>query len=131
MQQFTEKIRKDLNFLDYVPILFVSAKTGQRTNQILPTALQVQEQRLVRIPTSALNDAIHEAQDKHHATSKSGRSLQMYYATQVRSDPPTFMIYVNDPDLAHFTYKRYLENQLRERFGFIGTPIRFVFKARR
>ncbi len=131
MQQFTEKIRKDLNFMDYVPILFVSAKTGQRTNQILTTALQVQEQRLVRIPTSALNDAIHEAQDKHHATSKSGRSLQMYYATQVRSDPPTFMIYVNDPDLAHFTYKRYLENQLRERFGFIGTPIRFVFKARR
>ncbi len=131
MQQFTEKIRKDLNFLDYVPILFVSAKTGQRTNQILPTALQVQEQRLVRIPTSALNDAIHEAQDKHHATSKSGRSLQMYYATQVRSDPPTFMIYVNDPDLAHFTYKRYLENQLREKFGFVGTPIRFVFKARR
>ena len=131
MQQFTEKVRKDLNFMDYVPILFVSAKTGQRTNQILTTALQVQEQRLVRIPTSALNDAIHEAQDKHHATSKSGRSLQMYYATQVRSDPPTFMIYVNDPDLAHFTYKRYLENQLRERFGFIGTPIRFVFKARR
>ena len=131
MQQFTEKIRKDLNFMDYVPILFVSAKTGQRTNQILTKALQVQEQRLVRIPTSALNDAIHEAQDKHHATSKSGRSLQMYYATQVRSDPPTFMIYVNDPDLAHFTYKRYLENQLRERFGFIGTPIRFVFKARR
>lgn len=131
MQQFTEKIRKDLNFMDYVPILFVSAKTGQRTNQILSTALQVQEQRLVRIPTSALNDAIHEAQDKHHATSKSGRSLQMYYATQVRSDPPTFMIYVNDPDLAHFTYKRYLENQLRERFGFVGTPIRFVFKARR
>ena len=130
MQQFTEKIRKDLNFMDYVPILFVSAKTGQRTNQILTTALQVQEQRLVRIPTSALNDAVHEAQDKHHATSKSGRSLQMYYATQVRSDPPTFMIYVNDPDLAHFTYKRYLENQLRERFGFVGTPIRFVFKAR-
>lgn len=130
MQNFTEQIRKDLNFLDYVPILFISAKTGQRVNQVMETALKVQEQRLVRIPTSALNETIHEAQDKHHATSKSGRSLQMYYATQVRSDPPTFLIYVNDPSLAHFSYKRYLENQLRERFGFIGTPIRFVFKAR-
>ena len=131
MQQYTEKIRKDLNFLDYVPILFISAKTGQRTNQVLSTALKVQEERIARITTSALNEVIHDAQDKHHATSKSGRALQMYYATQVRSDPPTFLIYVNDPNLAHFTYKRYLENQLRERFGFIGTPIRFVFKARR
>lgn len=131
MNEFTEKIRKSLNFMDYVPILFVSAKTGQRVDQILPTALKVQEQRLVRIPTSALNDVIHEAQDKHHAPSRTGRALNMYYATQVRSDPPTFMIYVNDPDLAHFSYKRYLENQLRERFGFEGTPVRFVFKARR
>ena len=131
MQQFTETIRKDLNFMDYVPILFISAKTGQRADQVLPMALKVQEERLARIPTSDLNEAIHDAQDKHHATSKSGRTLQMYYATQVRSDPPTFLIYVNDPELAHFSYKRYLENQLRERFGFIGTPIRFVFKARR
>lgn len=131
MAEYTKKIREDLNFMDYVPILFVSAKTGQRCDQIMKTALEVQEERLARITTSALNDAIHEAQDKHHAPSRSGRSLNMYYATQVRSDPPTFMIYVNDPALVHFSYKRYLENQLRERFGFIGTPIRFVFKARR
>ena len=131
MQTYTEKIRNELNFMPYVPILFVSALTKLRVNQIMPMALQVQEERLVRIKTSALNEVIHEAQDKHHATSKTGRSLSMYYATQVRSDPPTFLIYVNDPALAHFSYKRYIENQIRERFSFIGTPIRIAFKARR
>ncbi|GAP41719.1 ribosome biogenesis GTPase Der [Flexilinea flocculi] len=131
MQAYTEKIRNELNFMPYVPILFVSALTKLRVNQIMPMALQVQEERLVRIKTSALNEVIHEAQDKHHATSKTGRSLSMYYATQVRSDPPTFLIYVNDPALAHFSYKRYIENQIRERFSFIGTPIRIAFKARR
>lgn len=131
MQTYTEKIRNELNFMPYVPILFVSALTKLRINQIMPMALQVQEERLVRIKTSALNEVIHDAQDKHHATSKTGRSLSMYYATQVRSDPPTFLIYVNDPELAHFSYKRYLENQIRERFSFIGTPIRIAFKARR
>jgi GTP-binding protein len=131
MQSYIEKIRNELNFMAYVPILFISAKNGQRVDQVLPTALTVQEERLARITTSKLNDVIHDAQDKHHATSKTGRSLQMYYATQVRSDPPTFMIYVNDPKLAHFSYTRYLENQIRKEFGFIGTPIRIVYKARR
>lgn len=131
MQTYTEKIRQELNFMDYVPILFISAKTNQRVNQVLPTALQVQEERLARITTSALNDIIHQAQDDHHATSKSGRSLQIYYATQVRSDPPTILLHCNDPKLAHFTYTRYLMNRIRERFGFIGTPIRIVYKARR
>lgn len=131
MQTFTEKIRQELNFMDYVPILFISAKTNQRVNQVLPTALQVQEERVARIPTSALNDIIHTAQDEHHATSKSGRSLSIYYGTQVRSDPPTFLLYCNDPKLAHFTYTRYILNRIRERFGFVGTPIRIVYKARR
>lgn len=131
MNEYTKKIRDTLNFMDYVPILFISAKTGQRVDEVMKTALRVQEERLARISTSTLNDVIHEAQDKHHAVSKTGRSLHMYYATQVRSDPPTFIIYVNDPSLAHFTYKRYLENEMRAKFGFIGTPIRFVFKARR
>jgi len=117
--------------MPYVPILFVSALTNQRVNQVIPTALQVQEERLARITTSQLNEVIHDAQDKHHATSRTGRSLQIYYATQVRSDPPTFLIYVNDPKLAHFSYTRYLENQIRKQFGFIGTPIRIVYRARR
>lgn len=131
MQTYTDKIRKELNFMPYVPILFVSALTNQRVNQVIPTALQVQEERLARITTSQLNEVIHDAQDKHHATSKTGRSLQIYYATQVRSDPPTFLIYVNDPKLAHFSYTRYLENQIRKQFGFVGTPIRIVYRARR
>jgi GTPase len=128
---FTERIRQDLNFVDYVPILFISALTGQRVDQVLPLALRVQEERLVRLTTGQINRVIQAAQDAHPAPSKSGKSLRMYYGTQVRSDPPTFMIYCNDPKLAHFTYLRYLENRLRAEYSFIGTPIRIVLKPRR
>lgn len=131
MQLYTDKIRKDLNFISYVPILFISAKSGQRVEQVMPLALKVQEERLARLTTGVLNKILHEAQDSHHATSSSGRSLRIYYGTQVRSDPPTFLIYCNDPKLAHFTYVRYLENQIRKTYPFSGTPIRLVFKARR
>jgi GTP-binding protein len=131
MNAFTEKIRTELKFLPYVPLLFISAKNGQRVDQVLPLALQVQEERLARITTSQLNDIIQEAQDTHQPTSHAGRSLRIYYGTQVRSDPPTFLLYCNDPKLAHFTYIRFLENQIRKRYNFIGTPIRLVLKARR
>jgi GTP-binding protein len=131
MQVFTDRIRQDLNFIDYVPILFISVRTGQRVNQVLPLALKVQEERLARLTTSQLNKILQNAQDAHHATSSSGRSLRMYYGTQVRSDPPTFMIYVNDPKLAHFSYVRYLENSIRKEYPFTGTPIRIVMKPRR
>ncbi len=131
MQAYTEQIRKDLNFIDYTPILFISAKTGQRVEQVMPLALKVQEERLARMTTGQLNKILQNAQDAHHATSKSGKSLRLYYATQVRSDPPTFMIYVNDPKLAHFSYLRYLENSIRKVYPFTGTPIRLVLKPRR
>jgi GTP-binding protein len=131
MEEFTRKIRADLNFMDYVPLLFISAKTGQRVDQVLPTALRVQEERLARLTTSKINAVIHNAQDAHPHPSHAGRQLKMYYGTQVRSDPPTFMIYVNDPKLMHFTYLRYLENQIRAEYGFLGTPIRIVTKSRR
>lgn len=131
MQHYTEQIRRELNFMDYVPILFISALTGQRCDQVLPLALRVQEERLARVTTSSLNQIIHEAQDTHAATSKSGRSLRIYYATQVRSDPPTFMLHVNDPKLAHFSYLRFIENAIRKQYPYIGTPIRLVLKARR
>ncbi len=131
MDMYTKKIRQDLNFMDYVPILFISAKTGQRVEQVLPTALRVQEERLARLSTSQLNKIIQQAQDEHPAPSHNGRSLRMYYGTQVRSDPPTFMIYCNDPALGHFTYLRFLENRIRAEYHFIGTPIRIVLKARR
>jgi len=131
MDEFSKRVRQDLNFMDYVPLLFISAKTGQRVEKVLPLALQVQEERLVRLTTSKINQVIHNAQDAHPAPSLGGRQLKMYYGTQVRSDPPTFMIYVNDPKLAHFSYRRYLENQLRAEYGFLGTPIRIVMKGRK
>ncbi len=131
MEEFTRKIRADLNFVDYVPLLFISVKTGQRMDQVLPLALQVQEERLVRLTTSKINKVLVEAQDMHAAPAHAGRQLKLFYGTQVRSDPPTFMIYVNNPKLMHFSYMRYLENRLREEYGFLGTPIRIVTKGRR
>jgi GTP-binding protein len=131
MQQYTEKIRQELNFMPYVPILFISAKTGQRVDQVLPVALKVQEERLARLTTGQINRILQNAQEKHAATSRSGRALHIYYGTQVRSDPPTFLLFVNDPKLGHFTYLRYLENQIREEYAFTGTPIRLALKARR
>ena len=131
MEEFTAKIRRDLNFMDYVPILFISAKTGQRVDQVLPMALRVQEERLARLTTSTINSIIHKAQDAHPHPTHAGRVLKMFYGTQVRSDPPTFMIYVNEPSLMHFSYLRYIENQIRAEYNFLGTPIRIVTKGRR
>ncbi len=131
MEEYTKKIRNELNFMDYVPILFISAKTGQRVDQVLPMALRVQEERLARLTTSKINQIIHNAQDLHPHPSHAGRVVKMYYGTQVRSDPPTFLIYVNDPTMIHFSYIRYIENKIREEYSFLGTPIRIVTKGRR
>ena len=94
-------------------------------------ALRVQEERLARLTTSTINEIIHKAQDAHPHPTHAGRALKMFYGTQVRSDPPTFLIYVNEPKLMHFSYIRYLENQIRKEYGFLGTPIRIVTKGRR
>ncbi len=131
INEYTAKIRHELNFMDYVPMIFISALTGKRVEKVMPLALQVQEERLVRLSTSQINRIIQNAQDRHPAPSRSGRSLRIYYGTQVRSDPPTFMLYVNNPEYAHFTYLRYIENQLRAEYPYIGTPIRIVLKKRR
>jgi GTP-binding protein len=131
MNAFTDKIRQELNFMAYVPLLFISAKNGQRVEQVLPLALQVQEERLARLTTSQVNQILQKAQDEHPAPSHAGRPLKMYYGTQVRSDPPTFMIYCNDPKLAHFSYRRFVENRIRAEYGFVGTPIRLVLKGRK
>jgi GTP-binding protein len=131
MDEFTHQVRRDLNFMDYVPVLFISALTGQRLDQVLPLALRVQEERLAHITTSELNRVVQEAQSAHAPSSHAGRQFKIYYGTQVRSDPPTFMLYVNDPSLVHFTYLRFLENRIRQSYGFLGTPIRIVLKARR
>ena len=117
--------------MDYVPILFISAKTGQRVDQVLPMALRVQEERLTRLPTSKINRILQHAQDRHPAPSHAGAELKIYYGTQVRNDPPVFLLHVNDPKLAHFTYLRYLENCIREEHAFLGTPMRIVLRPRR
>jgi GTP-binding protein len=130
MPAYAEQVRERLNFLDYVPVLFISAKTGMRVNKVIPMALQVQEERKRRIPTGELNRIIRSALDAHAPPSKSGKRLRIFYATQVRSDPPTFLFHVNDPQLVHFTYERFLENRIREHHGFIGTPLRLSFRKR-
>jgi GTP-binding protein len=130
MNQFTEIIRKDLNFMPYVPILYISAKTGQRVDEVLPTALMVQEERLARISTSSLNEILQKAQDAHSISGKTGKIFKIFYGTQVRSDPPTFLIYCNEPTLVHFSYLRFLENRIRDEYKFSGTPIHLVFKSR-
>ena len=131
MDGYMKQVRQELNFMDYVPVLFISAQTGKRVSQVTSMALRVQEERLVRISTAKINQLLRNAQDRHPSPSKAGRHLKIYYGTQVRSEPPTFMLYVNDPKLAHFTYLRYLENRFREAYHFLGTPIRIVLKARR
>ena len=129
MDDFTRQVRQELNFMDYVPVLFISAKTGQRVDKVLPLGLQVQEERLVRLSTSQLNQIMQDAQERHPAPSHAGRQFKIYYGTQVRSDPPTFLLYVNDPKLAHFSYRRFLENRLREVYPYLGTPVRLVLRS--
>lgn len=131
MDNFTRLVRQELNFMNYVPVLFISAKTGRRVDQVLPLALRVQEERLIHLSTSQLNQVLQRAQSMQPGPSHAGRQFKIYYGTQVRSDPPTFLLYVNDPKLAHFSYMRFLENQIRETHGFLGTPIRLVLKARK
>jgi GTP-binding protein len=126
MDEYTRHVRQELNFMDYVPLIFISAKTGQRVEQVLPMALRVQEERLARITTAMLNRVLRDAQDAHPAPSHAGRQLKIYYGSQVRVDPPTFVLHVNDPKLFHFSYLRYLENQFRETYGFLGTPIKII-----
>ncbi len=130
MAEFTKFVRYELNFMDYVPILFTSALSGKRVDKVLPLALQVQKERMIRLPTSQVNRIVQHAQDKHPAPSKAGKHLKIYYGSQVRNAPPIFLLHVNNPKLAHFTYLRYLENQIREQVPFIGTPIRIILRGR-
>ena len=131
MSAYVQEVRGALRFLDYVPVLFVSAKTGQRVQQTLEVALQVQAERMRRISTGALNRLLQEALARNPPKSKGGQRPRFYYATQAEVDPPTFVFFVNDHTLIHFSYERYLENRIREVYGFLGTPLRLVFRSRR
>jgi GTP-binding protein len=130
INEYTNLIRSELKFLDYVPVLFISAKTGQRATKILPAALQVQEERLRRIPTGELNRLVHEAVATNPPKGGRRSQLKLLYVTQARTDPPTFIFFVNNHELVHFSYQRYLENCIRNQYGFLGTPIRMIFRSR-
>jgi GTP-binding protein len=130
METYSEKIRAALNFMAYVPVLFISAKTGQRVHQVLPAALRVQEERIRRIPTGEMNRLLQRALSAHPPPTHKGKTLNILFASQVRTDPPTFLFHVNDPELVHFTYARFLENRIRDKYGFLGTPIRLSFRKR-
>jgi GTP-binding protein len=130
MNEYTRQLQADLKFIDYVPMLFISALTRQRVQKVIPLAQHIQAERHTRIPTSALNKLVQDAAVKHRAPSKTGKQLRFYYASQVEVAPPTFLFFVNDTELVHFSYRRYLENQIRMAHPFEGTPIKLLFRNR-
>ncbi len=125
----TRYIRSQLRFVAYAPVLYVSAKLGQGVKKVIPGALQVYQERFKRLATAEVNDVIQRATKKHILPRVAGKQLKIRYATQAEVNPPTFVLFVNDPKLVHFSYQRYLENALRCSFGFAGTPLRLVFKT--
>lgn len=131
MNRFKKDLGADLAFMDYVTMLFISVKNGQRVNKVLEAVDEAFEQSRRRIPTGQLNDVIGEAVTMNEPPTDKGRALKMYFATQASIQPPTFIIFVNDTEIVHFSYERYLENFFRKSFGFEGTPIRLIFRNRK
>jgi GTP-binding protein len=130
MKEFEENIRNQFAFISYAPILFVSAKTKQRLQALLPIVKTVADNHSMRVQTSILNDVIIDAVAMNPTPTDKGRRLKITYATQVAVKPPTFVLFVNDPELLHFSYKRFIENRLRQTFGFKGTPIKIIARQK-
>jgi len=130
MDKLKKDIYRDLAFMDFAPIVFISAKTGQRIDKLMENIVEVAKQNKRRVTTGMLNDFLSDATARVQPPSDKGRRLKIYYMTQASTCPPTFIFFVNRADLFHFSYKRYLENRLREVFGFLGTPIRFIVRER-
>lgn len=130
LEKYTQKVRADLKFLDYAPVLYISAKTGQRVDRVLKSVREAHRNASSRVTTGVLNDALHDAMAVTPPPSENGRRLRIYYATQQKTNPPTFILFVNDRELLHFSYERYLENHLRKTFPFAGTPIRILARER-
>lgn len=131
MNEFEKMIRNELVFLDYAPVVFVSAKTRKRLHTLIPMIKLVSENHAMRIQTNVLNDVIMDAVAMNPTPTDKGKRLKIFYMTQVSVKPPTFVLFVNDPELLHFSYERYLENRIRDAFGFAGTPIRIIPRARK
>jgi len=129
--RFTEKIRQTLSFIPYAEIIFISALTGQRIGKLYETIDAVAENHSLRVATGVLNEIMTEAVAMQQPPADKGKRLRLYYITQVSVKPPTFVIFVNDKELMHFSYTRYIENQIRETFGFKGTPLRFIIRERK
>ena len=129
-RSFEKDLRDTLGFMSYAPIIFISAKTGQRVNKLLDLINVVNNNYNLRISTGVLNDIINQAVLMNQPPSDKGRRLRIYYGTQVSVRPPKFLIFINDQELMHFSYERYLENQIRSHFGFDGTPIQFEFRQK-
>jgi GTP-binding protein len=127
--RFTKLVKDNLGFIDYAPVVFISAKTGLNVGRLLDRVVAVAHERERRIPTAQVSEFFREAVASHPASAR-GKALKLLYATQASIRPPTFVLFVNDPALVHFSYRRYLENQIRREFGFNGAGIRLVFRGR-
>ena len=130
LEKYKKEIYQKLKYLSYAPIIFISAKTGQRVNKLFDLINHVAEQNAFRISTSVLNQVINEAIAIVQPPSDKGRRLRIYYGTQVSTKPPTFVVFVNDKKLFHFSYERYLVNQIRKEFDLAGTPIRIIAREK-
>ncbi|MDO5388535.1 MAG: ribosome biogenesis GTPase Der [Clostridia bacterium] len=131
MNKFVKDIETEFKYLSYAPTIFISAATGQRVTKLFELINMVHENNTMRIATGVLNDVLIEAMAMNQPPAEKGRPLRIYYMTQVSVKPPTFVLFVNDTELLHFSYKRYIENQLRDAFGFKGTPIHFIARNRK
>ncbi|GAB3052775.1 ribosome biogenesis GTPase Der [Virgibacillus ainsalahensis] len=130
MKEFETNVRAHFQYLDYAPVVFLSAKTRKRLHTLIPSIKLASENHSKRVPTNVLNDVIMDALAMNPTPTVKGRRLKVLYATQVGVKPPSFVVFVNDPELMHFSYKRFLENKIRDAFGFVGTPIK-IFARRR
>jgi len=131
MYRFLDDIQTTLAYMTYAPIVFISAITGQRINKLFETIDMVVESQALRIPTGVINEVLYDAMAMNQPPSDKGKRLKIFYMTQVSVKPPTFVLFINDKELTHFSYTRYIENQIREAFGFKGTPIRLINRERK
>jgi GTPase len=130
INEYSRDLHDRLNFLDYVPVLFISALTGQRTSKVMQEAMAVAAERKLRVPTGELNRILQDAVATHNPPSHAGKQLKLYYGTQAQTEPPTFIIFVNDRELVHFSYERFLEGRIRAVYPFSGTPLKLEFRNR-
>jgi len=128
--EYNKYIRRQLRFMPYAAVLYISAKFGQGVESVMPEVRRVYQERLKRLPTAAVNSVVQQAAAVHNLPRIGTKQLKILYATQAEVNPPTFVFFVNDANLIHFSYRRYLENRLRQSFGFTGTPLRLIFKTR-